>query len=370
MSLLQFFKENPMPSIEQIKKFLNSRLPSVLQGVSLNQYAAKPLFLEATEANEKVFNDIYLYLRKTDMNTLQRTKAGSIRKGPRYRCNDYAYDIRKSSLGVQLTISLCGRLYVVKYGNFKGSKSPEIYPNVAFDTFVSKCSEYGINMGDYVVLNGDEIKKEIEHPLIAMYQKSEEPTEPLKDVHHIDFHNSYPAGLANTHPEFRPVVEYFYEKRKENPVNKAVLNYTIGWMQSWEPEKGRRALWASLSRDAIADNNARVLELTIRLMSEGRTIIGHNTDGIWYQGEVYHGTGEGSKLGEWENDHTNCTFRARSDGAYEFIENGQYHAVIRGTTALDAIEPDRTKWTWGSLYNNPTKAFKFDIERGIYHEEI
>lgn len=353
---------------EELEEFLEQKLFGVRQGINVNQYEAHPLFLEATPENEEKFNEIYFTVVAQDLYPLQRTKSGAIKKGPKYATNLYAWDLRHSSIGLQLTVVLGGKIYVVKYGNYKGTKCPEIYPNVAFQTFWEKCTEHGINLNNYKIGNGQEVKTEIERPMIEMMYIMSARDRGLTNVHHIDFHNSYPAGLVNTHPEFRPVVEYFYEKRKENPVNKAVLNYTIGWMQSWCPEKGRFAEWAHLSRDAIKNNNDRIEELTYELMVSGRAIVGYNTDGIWYQGEVYHGPGEGKSLGQWENDHVNCTFRAKSDGAYEFIENGEYHAVVRGSTTLDLVQPDRSKWQWGDIYRNNIIGFKFDKERGIYHE--
>lgn len=355
---------------KQLEKFLGTRLVGIKTGSTPNQYSALPIYLEATIENESRFNEIYYAVRSCDLSYLIRTANGSIRKGPRYMSNLYAWDIRTSSIGIQLTIVINGRIYAVKYGNYKGSKSPDIFPNVAFSIFTEKCEEHGINLYDYSITNGLKVKEEIERPLINMYQLHKETDKGIDNVHHIDFHNSYPAGLANTHPEFRPVVEYFYEKRKESPVNKAVLNYTIGWMQSWAPDKGRLASWAHLSRDAIKNNNERIEELTMRLILSGREIIGHNTDGIWYRGEIYHGEGEGKGLGEWENDHVNCLFRAKSSGAYEFIENGVYHPVLRGTSTLDSIQPDRSKWTWGDIYRQAVVCYKFDIEKGIYRETV
>lgn len=353
----------------KLSKLLKEKVPSISSGLAPNQYAARPLFLEATVENEPIFNEIYYAVKSSDLDILQRSKSGSIRRGPRYLSNLYAYDVRTSSIGLQLTVVIDGFMYVIKYGNYKGSKCPEIFPNVAFNTFNDKCIECGIDLRDYAISNGAEVKKEIPAPYIEMYVKHTESDKGLSNVHHIDFHNSYPAGLVNTHPEFRPVVEYFYNKRKEDPVYKAVLNYTIGWLQSWAPEKGRFATWASLSRDAITDNNNRIEELASRLISSGRWIIGFNTDGIWYQGDIYHGDGEGPGLGEWENDHTNCRFRAKSNGAYEFIENGEYHAVVRGSTTLDGIEPDRSKWQWGDIYKTGLRLFKFDKDKGVYHED-
>ena len=59
-----------------------------------------------------------------------------------------------------------------------------------------------------------------------------------------------------------------------------------------------------------------------------------------------------------------------SDGAYEFIEDGVYHPVLRGTSTLDAVQPDRSKWTWGDIYRQAVVCYKFDIEKGIYHENL
>lgn len=354
---------------QTIKDFIDSKLSGVWQGPASNQYAAIPYYLEPLPGNEKIFNEIYTFLVNTDLNTIIRTKSGGIAKGLKVLThNNYAWDLQKNSLGVMLTIILGGELYVIKFGTFKTDKSPEIYPSQAFAKFDDKCLEYGINLEDYKITNGPEIKETIESPLIKMLEYHDENHPGISNVHHIDFHNSYPAGLANTHPEFRPVIEEFYSLRKVDDLYKAVLNYTIGWMQS--KKNNRKAEWAHLSKDAIADNNRRIEKLACILEFTGRRIIGFNTDGIWYQGEIYHGPGEGKKLGEWENDHENCLFRAKSDGAYEFIEKGAYKAVLRGQSTLDSVKPDRTDWVWGDIYKTGIIGWKFDDEKGVYFNEI
>ena len=80
------------------------------------------------------------------------------------------------------------------------------------------------------------------------------------NANHIDFHSSYPAGLANTHPEFRPILENLYNRRKENPMYKAILNLSIGYMQTLNVI-GFNARYAQLAKDAIADNNRRVEDI-------------------------------------------------------------------------------------------------------------
>ena len=87
-----------------------------------------------------------------------------------------------------------------------------------------------------------------------------------------------------------------------------------------------------------------------------------NTDGIWYNGPLYHGDGEGSGLGQWENDHKNCQFRMASAGAYEFIEEGTYHPVIRGIP-----NDTKTEWEWGDIYKEKAipSIFSFTEEEGV-----
>ena len=187
----------------------------------------------------------------------------------------------------------------------------------------------------------------------------------FKKAHHIDFHNSYPAGLCNKHPEFRPVIEHLYKKRKENNIYKAILNYSIGFMQSLG---GCGARWAHLTRDAIKDNNDRIRDIAARLRAAGNHILSFNTDGIWYIGNIYHGEGEGSELGQWENDHINCQWRCKSAGAYEFIEGNKYTPVVRGYTNLDK-KKNRSEWSWGDIFKEEASpiTFRFDESEGVIY---
>ena len=358
----------------QIKDFIDSKLTGIWQGPSSNQYAAIPCYLSPEPGNEKLFNEIYCYLKDTDLNTIIRTKSGGIATNLRVLThNNYSWDLQKSSIGAMITIILGGYIYVIKFGNYKTKNEPEIFPNQAFNKFSDKCLEYGIDLEDYKITNGPEVKATIESPLIEMIEHHDENHPGLTNVHHIDFHNSYPAGLANTHPEFRPIIEEFYALRDIDDMYKAVLNYTIGWMQS--NKNNRKAEWAHLSRDAIADNNRRIEHLACILEFSGRKIIGFNTDGIWYQGEIYHGPGEGKKLGEWENDYINCTLRAKSDGSYEYIGYDvkkqiiRYRPVVRGQTTLESTK-DRKDWQWGDIYKTGIIGWKFDEDKGVYFNEI
>ena len=132
--------------------------------------------------------------------------------------------------------------------------------------------------------------------------------------------------------------------------------------------KAVNARWAHLSRDAIKDNNDRIDKLSEAIVLAGGRVIGNNTDGIWYIGDVYHGKGEGPTLGQWENDHVNCMLRAKSHGAYEFVENGKYSAVVRGLTSYDNEVP-RENWKWGDIYKSGVIVLDWDEETGFNVEE-
>lgn len=324
------------------------------------------------ELDRNKFNKIYQWIRQHDA------------KGYLAETTDEKYSIFKENYMkcaffyiIDQSASCCATVFV-RYGCYlfelslmdrggvaTNTEGKKIYGYQAFARFKKKCEEQGIDIEAYAVskAEGLKLKTQIGKPLIKLSPFAETNVV-YENVHHIDFHNSYPAGLVNTHPEFREVVEYFYKNRKVDPINKAVLNLSIGFMQSGKIQYRL----AQLSKDAINDNNKRVRQLADNLHYCGRKVLLFNTDGIWYQGDIYSGPGEGKELGQWENDHINCTLRIKSAGSYEFIEDGHYHPVVRGKTRLDNIKP-REEWQWGDIYNNDTLiSYVFDFENGIITE--
>lgn len=322
--------------------------------------------LGMTEPAAHTFNEIFDFIRNLGLPKLVRTKSGGISKSSKnYICAGWDITVSKICIELVIVYHNMWRFQFRHRCDDIDDNSKDIYGSQAFTIFKKRCEKEGIDLESYAIDNGEEVKKDIEKYMIWAEPRYIDLT--IDGVHHIDFHNSFPGGLCNCYPEFRPVVEEFYEGRKQHKEYKAVLNLTIGFFQSVSCCKAR---WAHLSRDAIADNNKRVRELSKRLVDSGRIIIAHNTDGIWYKGEIYHGEGEGKKLGQWENDHVNCRIRFKSKGAYEFIENDIYYPVIRGRTNLDKVKP-RSQWQWGDIYNKDAVIieFYFDPEKGITNKE-
>lgn len=326
---------------------------------------------KATRQGAEEFNEVYFKIKNdNDFNKLIRTPSGAISwEGMNKYKNSYAYDVRVLKSCIELTVVTFERAYryqfryIQREANEDGKK--HLFGNKAFKIFSAKLAENGININDYAIENGEEIKKTIEAPSIRMERELYKNVT-FENACHVDFHNSYPAGLANTHPEFRSTIEYFYNNRKNNQDYKDVLNLTVGYMQSSMPQV--KAKWSHLSRDAIHDNNERVKRLAEKLSNKGFLIIAYNTDGIWVSGDwrKFKDNNYGSKLGQWSWDHVDCKIRFRSAGSYEFIENGKYTPVVRGTTKLDELK-DRKNWEWGDIYSTASNPiyFTFDEEEGI-----
>lgn len=307
------------------------------------------------------FNEVYQYILEQKWKVIERTKSGGIKK-PKLRLP--CYDAMVTTNSIELTVLASDGFFrlQMRFSKFMEDEySGAVYGAKAFKMFRDLCKKHNIDLNKYKINNGSEVKKEIEKPFICL----EKPV--YRDVtfgsaHHIDFHNSYPAGLVNTHPEFAPIVQYFYKGRKEHPEYKAVLNLTVGYMQS---NLCCKAAWAHLSRDAINNNNERMRILAAKLKESGRVVLAYNTDGIWYAGEIYHGEGEGNDLGQWENDHINCKIRFKSAGAYEFIEDGVYKPVVRGSTKLDRKGITRDQWKWGDIYHTDAEPIVYRFIEGV-----
>ena len=308
-------------------------------------------YFKPTEENALRFNRLLEFCRQNDYYDLQLTEKGNIsKKGFILPAYSYTW----SRMGAQLLI-IDEYSYKIQFRAEldKDSKGRTMTGTRAYFAFKNMCLENGINLDDYAIENGKEVKDTIEKPLVRLTENGLFDAKYMH-VNHIDFHSSYPSGLINHYPEFEPVIRKLYEGRNTHPEYKQILNLTIGMMHS-------RLLgykFSELAKKAIEDNNRRVLELSERLEESGRIPLLYNTDGIWYYGEVYHGEGEGKDLNQWSNDHVNCVFRMRSTCAYEYIEDNVYKPVVKGVMPLDKKLP-RDKWKWGDIYKGNILTFSF-----------
>lgn len=354
----------------ELNKYLNElNIKSIMNEPKINYINIPVILVKPTEENAIIFNKILRLCRESGLKQTIRTKSGGIAGHNFWQIDNYSYTFKNTGAEILFVANQCFRLQF-RAGIYDDGES-KISGRKAFQLFCKLCEEYGIDLESYAVTKeeGLKIKETIEKPLINV----DEDFEPfigkdflITNCHHIDIHNSYPAGLAESHEEFAPLINMLYERRKKDEKYKAVLNFTIGFMQSeWCQYK-----YAALSRDAIHVNNEKIKSLANKLKESGRDVILYNTDGIWYSGDIYHDENEGPNLGQWHNDHVNCKLRIKSAGAYEYIEDGKYHPVMRGYTRLDTVK-SRDEWEWGDIFSTDVLTFRI-TEQGIlnYKGEI
>lgn len=308
---------------------------------------------------------------------ISRTKSGGISIR---HINNFQYDLLAlNHASFELTI-------LGPFGNFRILMGKEIDQKCdvtgrqAYLIFHDICTEMGIDLDNYAVDNGKDIKATMEKPMIALKKDSYRGVQ-FTGAHHLDLNNSYMSGIAEAFPDLRPAIEEVQRRRQEakaagdkNTADKmkAILTHTYGFCQSqWCVVNGHGYAHANLSKAALDFNNNYIRDLAHKLESTGRRVIAYNTDGIWYVGDIYHDDREGTELGQWKNDHTNCKLRFRSSGAYEFMEDGKVTVVLRGVCELDKYQ-DRKDWQWGDLMGENARplTFKFREGYGFYCADI
>lgn len=197
----------------------------------------------------------------------------------------------------------------------------------------------------------------------------------IPHVHHIDFRSSYASRIIENYPELRPLYEEIYKMRSEKDgLYKHVLTNSIGAFQSrhcvnyFDRRTVRPFQFAGLSRVAINGTRKKVDAMIERLRMAGMVPIMTNTDGIWYYSKngPYHGDGEGKDLCQWHNDHIDTKFLMASVGAYQYIEDGVCHTVLRGISNLDKLKPNREEWEFGDILKaGRSYVYVLDEEKGV-----
>lgn len=301
-----------------------------------------------SEEGAATFNEILRNLRGTaGLTTITRTKSGGISTTQK-TFRPPMYDVRTLKSCVEITF--VGReMWRVQFRRPMSKESGDggISGHASFRKFKEDLKKQGIDIEKWAIYNGKEVKETIPPPIVKCSRETFIDIE-LSNVHHMDKHSSHMAGVAQFIPQWYPLINHYYKNRKDpkySAVYKSILTHTWGYLQS----KMVGFRFSHISKAGIEYTNREVMELSDRLTAAGRVPLLYNTDGIWYWGDIYHGVGEGADLGQWENDHVNCKFRMKSAGVYEYIEAGEYHAVVRGHTALDKIKPRET-WEWGDIY--------------------
>lgn len=320
------------------------------------------------------FNKIYKFV-KTHYNMVEPTSSGAMPYNLQVK-HVQRYMVVESCSGFELVICTLKGMFRFILRNGKVKYDNTVSGSRALKTIYDTAKSFGVydELCKLAVEKeeGLKIKSEIESYIIQAVDVSYLGKE-FTNCHHIDFNSSFASRICEKYPVFKPMYSWIYSKRKEdNGYFKHVLTNSIGMMQSkhctdiFTGFKTAPYQMALLAKTAINGNNDKVRELLFKLELSGRIPLLINTDGIWYQGDLYHDRDEGTLLGQWKHDHKNCTLYIKTQGAYQFIEDDKVHTVLRGFSNLDWIKP-REEWGWREIDNlEGLCSYKFDIEKGVY----
>lgn len=341
----------------------------------LNYIQIPVTVINAEIGNEELFNEIYQWLLKSDFTKIDRTKSKSISKQKNSKLEMLdAYDVQFGNFCCELTIATVERSCRIQFriDNYKVDGEEDfISGKQSLNIFLKELKKDNIDLKTYAIENGKEINETIIKPDIRLIdEKAVHPFYPalnkIYNANHIDFHKFYMSGLKMAHPEFGPAIDRMAEKAKTGNAKtrakyKTAMAATIGFMHS----KFCGYKYAHLAKAAIETAYERYYQV-FNDLQKCRHILSTNTDGIWYEGEIYHNTDlyEGPGLTEWSNDHTNCKIRYKSRGAYEFIENENYFPVVRGRTKLDTLIP-RSEWEWGDIFLETAQVEYWTFIEGV-----
>ena len=313
------------------------------------------------EAGIAEFNEVYQYClseeAKGEMSKFIMTKSGgiSIKIGA---IRGARWNIIVKKTFIELIIrnhDACYYRFIIGYGK---DKKDGLSGRQAFWKYKEMLEKHNINLEELAIENGEEVKKTIPSPKIDLVV-CEDRT--YYDAHHIDLNSAYNAGMMEAFPVLEPAIREMYNKRKENEIYKQVLNMTQGFMQS--ELCGFR--FAHISKAGYDYTLRRLDELTKKLVAADCRILAYNTDGIWYQGDIYHDSEEGTDIGQWKHDYLNCQIRFKSKGCYEILTaDGTYKPVFRGESAYEKLVP-KEQWVWGDIYKGDVVEYKFKTGVGI-----
>lgn len=325
------------------------------------------LYLNDIDVEE--FNNIYKYCKEHYIE-VKATQSKGISNKVSYRFKE-RFTIINGNQCFELIINCLEGDYRFVLKN-KPSKENTVKGRKACQEIYKKADEYNIDFNKYA-LGSKEVKEEIVSPHIQFLLNERFLGKALHNVHHLDLNSAYASKIVEAYPELKDMYTDIYSKRKENNgYYKHVLTNSIG---CWQSEycvdynvrhKAKPYMFSNLSKIAINGTRQQIEKLLKELQKHGRTPVLTNTDGIWYYGEVYHSKEEGLGLGQWKNDHTNCTLLVKSKGAYQYLEDGICHSVVRGTSNLDMLH-EREDWAFGEIMSQDLKVekYKFDKEQGV-----
>lgn len=362
------FRVKPFRNVRGFLYVYNVRTWWPTPGKKLNKLDLPRFVLPCNEDGAKVWNKLIDCLKEEYYDKLDRTPSGGLRT---MQTTGNGWYIESTKRGCTLVAYLwLNRLrhvgFRVSFENTAKINELGITGRGAYLTMKSEFKKDRIDLDDYAVENGKEIKEEIKKPMIELGTLASEHTTYV-NASHIDLHSAYPSGIVANYPELRPTIERIYDNRKKSEKDKKLkltLDASIGYFQSeYCRANGHGYALAKLAKAGVNWCHDAINEIANELRKMGKMILAFNTDGIWFidSGRKLKSKWVGDGLGKAAIDHTNCKIRFKSKGCYEYIEGGKYTPVVRGQTRLDRIKP-RDQWKWGDIYQEECKVQCFRLD--------
>lgn len=153
----------------------------------------------------------------------------------------------------------------------------------------------------------------------------------IKRVKTINDSDEVTILMKKSKYNFNDTFKYFYDHRDEKPVNKLVMNASIGMFHQ-KQYKTRR--YAHLAAVCLARANIKMLNLIQKIQSENMDVLTVIVDSITYKGSKQIGTSE-KKLGEAHQEILDAIYQTRGINQYIFIKDGKViksaHASFNAT---------------------------------------
>lgn len=338
------------------------QLNKLLEGLEMSESTLKPnrIKIPKNPVTVERFNEILSFC-KSNLKEYVVTKSGGISfsKANLSKMMESFHYEHGSSWGDITILSAIGYVRVTHAAtdiSSKDEKPNTMTGSAAFGIFKRLCKDHNINIENYAKDN-TESERRFKPPLRIVIKETYFDKW-HHHCYHLDLNSSFMSQLAKNYPEFKPVVQELYNKRKENTIYKSVLNNTYGYMMS----KWCKYKYAHLSKVMVTENNKVLEELMFNLIEKGYRPLMFNTDGIWYtdlfnQG-AYHDENEGPDLGQWKTDYSDCDLLIQGPNNYAIVKDGVTEIKKSGQTNLDKVL-SRKYWLPCMIYSNITEPILY-----------
>lgn len=273
------------------------------------------------------------------------------------------YEVVSTNAMHEVVVCYDGKMSRIQYWHGKPEEvKASISGHKSFVKLKYELKKDNVNIEDFYINNGKEVKDTIEAPLIGCKNRAFIGLT-FDNCHHIDLNWAYPSVMCDYHPEWSKTINRLYEKRKNSATIKAIGTHSYGYFQS--SRFGYKL--ADVSKACIEKTKDILLNITEFIEERGRTVICYNTDGLWYTGDILDDdddTFNSKELGGIKHDYVNGILRCVGDkGAnYEFygtdVKSGEVKLKVafRGKCNLDDYK-SRDEWEWGDILKALPKRF-------------